>query len=206
MSNPPRPLHTPLAAIHVRSEIPQNAEDAAAVRFVQRAAFPTQAEARLLDALQRIGAYDPTWSLLAEVVDTADDRPASSSAPTMVGHCLLTAATLVRSDGSTRGGRIMALGPIAVLPAWQRRGVGSALMRAALAKAEAAGLSAVVLLGHKEYYPRFGFQPARAQGLHPPAAWSDAAWMAIRLSAWTPDETGTVQYAPPFMTMGDDAH
>jgi predicted N-acetyltransferase YhbS len=68
----------------------------------------------------------------------------------------------------------MALGPIAVLPAWQRRGVGSALMRAALAKAEAAGLSAVVLLGHKEYYPRFGFQPARAQGLHPPAAWPDA--------------------------------
>ena len=206
MSNPPRPLHTPLSAIHVRGEIPHNAQDAASVRLVQRAAFPTEAEARLLDALQRIGAYDPAWSLIAEGVDTADEGAVPASAPTIVGHCLLTAVTLVRSDGSTLGGRIMALGPIAVLPAWQRRGVGSALMRAALAKAEAAGLSAVVLLGHKDYYPRFGFQPARAQGLHPPAAWPDAAWMAVRLSAWTPDETGTVHYAPPFMTMGDEAH
>lgn len=186
------------AAVRIRSEQAADASEAQHLRAVQRAAFPTEAEAKLLDALQAVGAYDPSWSLLAEPAGSADE-PNSS---TVIGHCLLTAATLVRPEGAAVQGRILALGPIAVLPAYQRRGVGAALMREALGRAEAARLAAVVLLGHPTYYPRFGFRPARAQGLLPPADWPDAAWQAIRLSSWTPADIGTVHYADPFMAMG----
>ena len=64
-----------------------------------------------------------------------------------------------------------------------------------------AGTAAVVPLGHPTYYPRFGFGPARAQGLLPPEPWPDEAWMACRLPAWTPDDVGVVHYARPFMEM-----
>ena len=70
---------------------------------------------------------------------------------------------------------MLAIGPVAVDPAVQRRGVGSALMHAAMSLAVARGVPALVLLGHPTYYPRFGFEPARGAGLEPPAdAWPDA--------------------------------
>ena len=184
----------PAPAIHVRQERPDDPSDAAAVRAVQRAAFPTPVEARLLDALQHVGAYDPAGSLIAETPEG------------IVGHCLLTAATLVRTDGATVRGRIVALGPIGVVPAWQRQGVGAALMRAAVQQADARGFAAIVLLGHPSYYPRFGFRPAKAQGLLPPADWSDASWQACRLSSWRPSDVGTVHYAAPFMQLDEAPH
>jgi putative acetyltransferase len=166
-----------------------NTPDAAAVRAVNLAAFPTDAEAKLLDALWASGHYDPRLSLVAEV-DGA-----------VVGHGLLTATTLERPDGSRVVGRVVALGPIAVMPAWQRRRIGAKLMHAALELCLREGIAAIVLLGHPTYYPRFGFGPARAQGLLPTEPWPDAAWMACRLPAWTPDDVGVVHYARPFMEM-----
>ena len=74
-------------------------------------------------------------------------------------------------------------------------------MHAALELLVREGIAAVVLLGHPTYYPRFGFKPARVQGLRPPDAWPDEAWMACRLPAWTPDDVGVVRYAQPFMEM-----
>jgi putative acetyltransferase len=175
--------------VHVRAERPDDPTDAAAARAVQLAAFPTDAEAKLLDALRASGDYDPAWSLLAEVEGA------------IVGHCLLTGTSLERRDGSRVTGRVVALGPIAVVPAWQSRRVGAKLMHAALECCVDAGVAAVVLLGHPTYYPRFGFGPASAQGLRPPGPWPDEAWMAYRLPAWTPDDTGVVHYAAPFMEM-----
>ena len=183
------PLPTILPRVAVRAERAGDAADAGAVRAVNLAAFPTDAEARLLDALRSSGDYDPAWSLLAEVEGA------------IVGHCLLTTATLERPDGSLAAGRVLALGPIAVIPAWQGRGVGATLMREAVARCEAAGVAAVALLGHPTYYPRFGFGSARAQGLRPPEPWPDEAWMAHRLPAWTPADVGVVRYARPFMEM-----
>jgi len=183
----PRP---PIARVAIRAERPGSSNDAAAARAVHLAAFPTDAEARLLDALRAAGGIDPRRSLFAEV----DGSP--------VGHCLLTAATLERNDGTEVGGRVVALGPIAVVPAWQSRRIGSKLVLAALERCVSDGVAAVVLLGHPAYYPRFGFGPARAQGLEPPEPWPDEAWMAYRLPAWTPEDRGVVRYARPFMEMG----
>ena len=94
---------------------------------------------------------------------------------------------------------VLAIGPVAVGPAVQARGVGSALMAAAMSLAVARAVPALVLLGHPSYYPRFGFEPARGAGLEPPAAaWPDAAWMARLLPAWTDDMAGTVRYHEAF--------
>jgi putative acetyltransferase len=90
---------------------------------------------------------------------------------------------LERPDGTRDADRIVALGPVAVTPEWQKRGIGGELVRAVLAQAQREGAAAVVLLGHPAYYPRFGFRAAREQGLLPPAPWPDAAWMACRLPA-----------------------
>ncbi len=173
----------------IRPERAGDPSDAAAARAVNLAAFPTDAEAKLLDALRASGDCDPAWSLLAEIEGW------------VVGHCLLTAATLERPDGSLAEGRIIALGPIAVVPAWQGRRIGTKLMHEAIARCATAGAAAVALLGHPTYYPRFGFGSARAQGLGPPEAWPEEAWMARRLPAWTPEDTGVVHYARPFMEM-----
>jgi putative acetyltransferase len=58
------------------------------------------------------------------------------------------------------------LSPLAVLPAWQRKGVGGALIRESLSRCTEIGIDAVFLLGHPEYYPRFGFRPGRELGVH----------------------------------------
>jgi putative acetyltransferase len=175
--------------VRLRGERAGDRDDVAAVRAVNLAAFAGDDEARLLDALHAAGDYDAAWSLVAEV----DGE--------IVGHCLLTAATLERPDGTRVVGRIAALGPMAVVPAWQRRGIGSRLVRAALELCRERGAAAVVLVGHPSYYPRFGFRPARPQGLLPPAHWRDEVWMAVRLPAWTPADAGIVHYAPAFMEM-----
>ncbi len=176
--------------VHIRPERAGDPTDVAAVRAVHLAAFPTDAEAKLIDALRASGEYVAGWSLVAEVESE------------VVGHCLLTGATLERPDGSRVTGRVMALGPIAVVPAWQGRRIGAKLMHAALERCVGQGVAAVVLLGHPTYYPRFGFGPARTQGLRPPEPWPDGAWMACRLAAWTPADVGVVHYAAPFMEIG----
>jgi len=187
MGDPEPPIPS---LVWIRVERAGDPDEVAAIRAVQVAAFPTHAEAKLLDALRASGDYDPAWSLVAEL----DGE--------VVGHCLLTATSLERRDGSRVVGRVLALGPIAVVPARQRQRIGAKLMHAALELCERGGAAAIVLLGHPTYYARFGFGPARAQGLVPPAAWPGEAWMAHRFPASTQDDVGVVRYARPFMEMG----
>ncbi|MEW6280980.1 MAG: N-acetyltransferase [Candidatus Eremiobacterota bacterium] len=148
---------------------PEEASDRAGVRAVHEAAFGGAAEADLVDALR--GAPGSV-SLVAEL----EGR--------VVGHLLLSLAQV--DDGP-----ILALAPMGVLPDFQRRGVGSALVRAAL---EAVGDADVVVLGHPGFYPRFGFVPARALGVLPPFEVPDEAWM-VRLGR---PRHGTVRYPPAF--------
>ena len=123
-------------------------EDRAAVRRVEEAAFGRTEEADIVDALRG----DRAWalSLVAEV----DGE--------IVGHLLFS-----------RGDRAMTLGPLAVLPSHQRSGVGAALMREGLERVR----EPVVLLGHPEYYTRFGFRPAAPLGVTNQWGIDDPAWM-----------------------------
>ena len=88
---------------------------------------------------------------------------------------------------------------MAVRPDSQRKGVGGALMRAAIEYAIRRGQPVLCLLGHDTYYPRFGFTSARALGIEPPQeAWGNRHWMALRLPAWEPSWRGMVRYPRSF--------
>ena len=93
---------------------------------------------------------------------------------------------------------VLGLGPIGVLPELQGRGIGSALMDAAIELAERLGAPAIVLLGHATYYPRFGFVPARTLGIDAPEPWSDANWLALPLAAWDGSLRGVYRYPAAF--------
>jgi putative acetyltransferase len=160
--------------------------DEPAIRHVEEAAFPGPEEADIVDRIRR-EAPDGWQSLVA--VDAA---------ARIVGHLLLSPCPVTDADGA-RVAEVLAIGPVAVLPDVQFRGVGSALMAAAMGLAIARAVPAVVLLGHPSYYPRFGFVPARGLGLEAPAAaWPDDAWMGRRLPAWTDEVKGTVRYPEAF--------
>ena len=79
---------------------------------------------------------------------------------TIVGHILFSPVTLTGHGDLT----IMGLAPMAVLPTNQRRGIGSSLVRAGLDRCRQSGCDAIVVLGHPQYYPRFGFVPASRFG------------------------------------------
>ena len=93
---------------------------------------------------------------------------------------------------------MLALAPCATLPAQQRRGAGSAAIRAALAAAREQGENLVVVLGHGEYYPRFGFTPASGVGVTAPFDVPDEAFLAIALDPERPTPRGQIAYPPAF--------
>ena len=169
--------------IRIRLETPG---DEPGVRRVHEAAFPGPEEADIVDAI-RAGAPDGWQSLVA--VDAAGE---------IVGHLLLSPCAVEDGEGRVVA-TVLALGPIGVVPPLQYRGVGAALMAAAQGLAVARAVPAIVLLGYPSYYPRFGYLPACAMGLLPPAdAWPDEAWMARLLPAWDDAMAGTVRYPEAF--------
>ena len=144
----------------IRAEEPR---DRAAVRKVNEAAFEGPAEADLVEAIHRSGA--------AVVALVAANHGA------LVGHVLFSPVSV--EPATTR--RLVGLGPMAVLPDFQRRGVGSLLVRDGLERCRTAGAEAVVVLGHTEYYPRFGFRPAHEFGLRSAYDVPPDVFMALEL-------------------------
>jgi putative acetyltransferase len=160
---------------------PEQPADTDAVRQVNRAAFETSTEAALVD-IPRENAR-PLVSLVAE------------DAGAIVGHILFSPVTL----SSGIDARVMGLAPMAVLPARQRQGIGSALVTAGLDECRRLGITAVVVLGHPEYYPRFGFRPASGFGLRSEYDVPDEVFMALELPPGGLEGTaGTVRYHPAF--------
>ena len=153
--------------------------DFAAVRAVNREAFGQADEADLVERLREDG--EVVASLVAEV-DNA-----------VVGHILFSRLPIVASAREIAGA---ALAPVAVLPRFQRLGVGSALVRAGLRRCAESGSEAVVVLGHPAYYPRFGFSTALAERLDAP--FSGAAFMALELVPGALADGGVVRYAAAF--------
>jgi putative acetyltransferase len=170
--------------IIVRSERP---EDREAVRAVNLAAFETPAEADVVDAMRDAAGYLPELSLVAEV----DGE--------VVGHALFCEVTAGDGADAVTG---LSLGPIAVQPALQRQGIGTGLIQTGLDKARRLGYPFVVLIGHPEYYPRFGFVPARPYGLETIWPVRDEVFMILELSPGALEDCyGTIHYPEPFANM-----
>lgn len=169
-------------SVVVRAEEPGDHD---AVRAVHVAAFPTDDEARLVDALRGDPSIVTELSLVAEV-DGA-----------VVGHVLVTRARLVGDDGERP---IALLAPLAVHPDHQRRGVGAALLAAVAERAAGAGEPAIVLEGDPAYYGRHGWEPAAGCGITMPLPdWAPPEAAQVRwLVPPRPDLRGRVVYPPPF--------
>jgi putative acetyltransferase len=166
-----------LMDVAVRPETPDDWE---AVRRVNRLAFGGDDEARLVEAL-RDGGYARV-SLVAE------------TGGQVVGHVLFSELPIVTEGGAVGA---LALAPLAVVPSHQRKGVGSVLVREGLRSCTEAGHRIVVVLGHPEFYPRFGFSAKLAGRLKSP--FSGPAFMVLGLVPGALDGVeGEVRYPPPF--------
>lgn len=165
--------------VHVRAE---TEADRARVFEVEAAAFPTADEAELFEALRT--EADPLVSLVAE------------RAGRLVGHACLTPVTL---DASPPGATFGALGPIAVEPDAQGRGIGGMLIETGLERGRALGWRAVFLVGDPGYYGRFGFELAAPLGFTYGDAHLDAALQVRALASGALEGCrGRVLYAPAF--------
>ena len=160
----------------------EEVDDAPAVRKMNEQAFGGSAEANIVEALRSRGAV--TLSLVA-VHDS-----------TVVGHILFSPVEIV-CENSKRAA--LALGPMAVMPTFQRRGIGTRLLDHGLKLLREAGYSVLFVLGHPQYYRRFGFVPASRFGIRCQYDVPDDVFMVLELhrGAWG-GEGGTVRYQPEF--------
>jgi len=161
----------------------ERSPDARAVRAVLEAAFSLAVEADLVDKL-RVACGDRI-----SLVACDDDR--------IVGHILFTPAIIERPEGTVVG---YGLAPMAVLPEFQRKGIGSALVRAGIERLRRSRCPFVIVIGHPTYYPRFGFVPATTCGIR--CEWDgvpDEAFMILVLEPSLASQlAGLARYRPEF--------
>jgi putative acetyltransferase len=160
---------------------PERTADLEAIRHVHRLAFGRDDEARLVDAL-RLGGF-------ARVLLVAEKDGQ------VIGHILFSDLPIITQDGTVAA---LSLAPLAVLPAYQRQGIGSALVRRSLEVCKEQGHRIVIVLGHPQFYPRFGFTSKQAAQLESPYSGRES-YMAVELIPGALDGVrGWAQYPPPF--------
>ena len=150
----------------IREAAPADLED---LLEVERRAFNSEEEADLVRELLDDPSAEPRLSLLAFL----DEKPA--------GHIIFSRAVLDPPVAN----KCMILGPLAVIPSHQKRGIGGRLVEQGLEILKEKGVDWVFVLGHESYYPRFGFRPAQKQGFQPPFPFPvefTNAWMAVPLT------------------------
>jgi putative acetyltransferase len=178
--SPPLPAET-IPMIAIRKETPADQD---AIRRLYEIAFDQEAESYLIDRLRTGCPHYLSFVALQK------DR--------VVGHILFTPVTL---DSNGLSG--MGLAPMAVSPALQKRGVGRQLVRHGLDSLRESGCPFVIVLGHPDYYPRFGFEPASAYRIE--SQWREVPDEAFLIMVFDhaalPKEGGVARYRPEFDEM-----
>jgi putative acetyltransferase len=165
--------------VQIRKE---RSRDILAIHRVNEQAFGGDTEADLVDRLRATG------SLILSLIAIEDHE--------VVGHI---AFSPVRIDSTFETKAAAGLGPLGVRPAYQRRGIGSELVRAGLADLRKAGHGLVVVLGHPNFYPRFGFIPAKNHGVRWEHDAPSEAFMVKELITGTLQGVmGIAQFRPEF--------
>lgn len=162
----------------------ENPADYLAIAEVNIQAFEQENEAHLVEQIRRSDHYIPELALVAEL-DGA-----------VVGHILLSYIELVGEETL----QVLALAPLAVRPQLQRQGIGSALVRASLVMADAMGEALVIVLGHPQFYCRFGFKSSSRYGIECPFPVPADAFMVKQLQ-YQDRYRGKVVYSPAFLAV-----
>lgn len=144
----------------------ETAADVDAVRKLNKKAFKGKDESKLVDALRESEGYMPELAIVAELNGI------------VVGHILFSPIQIKEGDNAWPA---LALAPMSVHPDQQCKGIGTALVKYGLAEALRLGHKLVVVVGHPEYYPRFGFVPAGERGLRLPFECPPEVFMVLEL-------------------------
>jgi putative acetyltransferase len=162
---------------------PETPEHYAAIRALHVAAFDSPLEATLVERLREDGL------VIASLLAVDDTRR-------VLGHILFSPVTIVTGTGDQM--QVASLAPMSVLPSHQRRGIGSVLVERGIQACRQAHSRAVVVVGHMNYYPRFGFSHALVSRLANPFA-AGEAFMGLELDRGAlSDMDGTVVYPKAF--------
>ncbi len=138
----------------------------------------------LVANLRKSDAFVPELSLVAEIEGG------------VVGHILLTKLN-IKNEKNTYGS--LALAPISVLPEFQNKGIGSKLIFEGIKISKQLGYRSIIVLGHKDYYLKFGFRPASMWGIKSPFNVKDEHFMALELEDYSLFGVhGNVEYAKEF--------
>jgi putative acetyltransferase len=157
-------------------------DDIPSIRRLNEIAFGQKAEADLVDALRLRGAI--TLSLVA----LEGER--------IVGHILFSPVTIEQESSAIKA---VGLGPMAVLPEYQNKGIGSQLVRHGIEELKNQGIALIVVLGHPAFYPRFGFVPASTYSLRSEYDVPDEVFMALVINEEAARSIkGTVHYQREF--------
>jgi len=164
---------------------PERPADHDAVYALHTAAFGQENESRLVDLLRKSPHFVPGLSIVGELKGD------------IIGHILFTKLKIVAGDGRETG--TLALAPVSVLPVLQYSGVGTQLVRHGLSEARRLGYGSVIVLGHAQYYPKFGFMPASKWGITTAYQVPGENFMAIELFPGAlKDASGRVVYPEEF--------
>jgi putative acetyltransferase len=161
---------------------PETPKDVDSIRYVNEQAFGQENEAKLIEKLRNHGVL--TISLVA----VQDGE--------IVGHIAFSPVVIESGLSSFEA---IALAPMAVLPAYQREGIGSQMVRAGLEKCRRLGHEIILVLGHPDYYPRFGFVSAKPKGIDCEFEVPEEAWMIMELREGAlAGRRGIVRFQPEF--------
>jgi putative acetyltransferase len=144
-------------------------------------AFGGQYESQLVNRIRNTPEYINDLTLVA----VAGEQ--------IVGFIMLSYVTLVSAHTESQ---VLSLAPVAIMPTYQKRGIGGRLIQESIRIAEHRGDPLIVLLGHADYYPRFGFERASLHNIYPPVDWPDQTYMVRTLSKFTADLEGKIRYSP----------
>jgi len=167
-------------SVRIRIENSENPDECAAVRVVNESAFRSSEEADLVDKLR--ARRDALVSLVAEIDGS------------IVGHIMFSRMWVRTNSGDVSA---VALAPMAVIPTYQRKGIGQLLVRHGLNILRDMGETIVIVVGHANYYPRFGFLSEAASSLQAPFPREVFMAMELRKGALAGIE-GSVVYPAPF--------
>ena len=160
----------------------RNPSDYQAIAELNRQVFGRDNEAQLVESIRHSDRYIPELELVAELNHA------------IVGHILFSYIDLVGQENL----QVLGLAPMAVQPEFQRRGIGSALVQVGLEAASSLGESMVIVLGHPQFYSRFGFEPSVSYGIESPFPVPEEVFMVLPLNNYQEQYTGKVVYPPAF--------